>query len=61
SVNTSARMLLPAVPGLSRDAGNLLLVAVYASVALLVLGLTRGRLAFVRQTEAGERALVVEH
>jgi membrane protease YdiL (CAAX protease family) len=61
SVNTSARMILPAVPGLSRDTGNLLLVALYAIVALLILGLSRGRLAIARQTEAAERAPLVEH
>ena len=61
SVNTSARMILPAVPGLSRDTGNLLLVAVYGIVALLILGVTRGRLAFSGQPQAGERAPLVEN
>jgi membrane protease YdiL (CAAX protease family) len=45
AVNTSARLVLPNIPGLSRDQGNLLLVVSYGAVALLVVVLTKGRLA----------------
>jgi hypothetical protein len=45
AINTSARLILPNVPGLSRDEGNLLLVVVYGLVALLLVMLTKGRLA----------------
>ena len=44
AINTSARLILPSVPGMSRDQGNLLLVAAYGAAALLVVALTRGRL-----------------
>jgi membrane protease YdiL (CAAX protease family) len=43
--NTSARLILPNVPGMSRAAGNLLLVVVYGVVALLIVAVTQGRLA----------------
>jgi uncharacterized protein len=43
--NTSARLILPNIPGLSRDEGNMLLVVVYGLVALLLVVLTKGRLA----------------
>ncbi len=45
AINTSVRMILPNVPGLSRDHGNLVLVGVYVLVALVVVVLTKGRLA----------------
>jgi membrane protease YdiL (CAAX protease family) len=45
AINTSARLILPNVPGMSREAGNLLLVVVYGAVALLIIVLTKGRLA----------------
>ena len=45
AVNTSARLILPNIPGLSRDEGNLLLVVVYGTAALLIVALTKGRLA----------------
>lgn len=45
AVNTAARLILPNVPGLSRADGNLLLVAAYGIAALLVVVLTKGRLA----------------
>jgi membrane protease YdiL (CAAX protease family) len=45
AINTSARLILPNIPGLSRDEGNLLLVVVYGLVALLLIVLTKGRLA----------------
>jgi membrane protease YdiL (CAAX protease family) len=45
TINTSTRMILPNVPGMSREAGNLLLVVVYGAVALLIVALTKGRLA----------------
>jgi membrane protease YdiL (CAAX protease family) len=45
AINTSARLILPNIPGLSRDEGNLLLVVVYGLVALLLVVLTKGRLA----------------
>jgi membrane protease YdiL (CAAX protease family) len=45
AVNTSTRLMLPNVPGLSRDEGNLLLVIVYGVVALFIVALTKGRLA----------------
>ncbi len=44
AINTSVRMILPNVPGLSRDHGNLVLVGVYVLVALVVVVLTKGRL-----------------
>jgi membrane protease YdiL (CAAX protease family) len=44
SINTSKRLILPNIPGLSRADGNLLLVAVYSTVALLLVALTQGRL-----------------
>lgn len=44
SINTSTRLLLPNIPGLSRADGNLLLVIVYGAVALLLVALTKGRL-----------------
>ena len=43
--NTSVRTILPNIPGLSRDDGNLVLVGVTSVVALLVVALTKGRLA----------------
>lgn len=43
--NTSTRLILPNVPGLSRAEGNLLLVIVYGAVALLLVAFTRGQLA----------------
>ena len=46
AINTSTRLILPSVPGLSRDDGNLLLVVVYSAIALLVVALTKGRLAY---------------
>jgi membrane protease YdiL (CAAX protease family) len=45
TINTTIRMILPNVPGLSRSDGNLLLVTVYTVVALLLILLTKGRLA----------------
>jgi membrane protease YdiL (CAAX protease family) len=45
SINTSTRLILPNVPGLSRDDGNLMLVLVYGAVALMLIVLTKGRLA----------------
>jgi membrane protease YdiL (CAAX protease family) len=45
AVNTSTRLILPNIPGLSRDEGNLLLVVAYGAVALLLVVLTKGRLA----------------
>jgi uncharacterized protein len=45
AINTPARLILPNVPGLNRDEGNLLLVVVYGLVALLLVVLTKGRLA----------------
>src|SRR4029079_15173093 len=45
TINTSTRLILPNVPGMSREAGNLLLVVVYSAVALLIVMLTKGRLA----------------
>lgn len=45
AINTSTRLILPNVPGLSREDGNLLLVLVYGAVALLLVALTKGRLA----------------
>jgi membrane protease YdiL (CAAX protease family) len=45
TINTSTRLILPNVPGMSREAGNLLLVVVYGVVALLIVALTKGRLA----------------
>lgn len=45
AINTSTRLILPNIPGLSREEGNLLLVVVYGVVALLVVALTKGRLA----------------
>jgi hypothetical protein len=45
TVNTSTRMILPNVPGMSREAGNLLLLVVYGVVALLIIALKKGRLA----------------
>lgn len=45
TINTSTRMILPNVPGLSREAGNLLLVVVYGTAAFLIVALTKGRLA----------------
>jgi membrane protease YdiL (CAAX protease family) len=45
TINTSTRMILPNVPGMSREAGNLLLVVVYGVIALLLVALTKGRLA----------------
>lgn len=45
TINTSTRFILPNVPGMTREAGNLLLVVVYGAIALLVVALTRGRLA----------------
>jgi membrane protease YdiL (CAAX protease family) len=44
TINTSTRMILPNIPGLSRADGNLLLVVVYGAVALLLVAQTRGRL-----------------
>jgi membrane protease YdiL (CAAX protease family) len=61
SVNTSARMILPSVTGLSRDTGNLLLVVVYSIIALVVVGLTGGRLAYSARIEASERVPLVEN
>jgi len=45
AINTSTRLILPNVPGLSREDGNLLLVLAYGAAALLLVALTRGRLA----------------
>jgi membrane protease YdiL (CAAX protease family) len=45
TINTSTRMILPNIPGMSRDEGNLLLVVIYGVVALLIVALTKGRLA----------------
>ena len=45
TMNTTTRMILPNVPGLSRSDGNLLVVTVYTVVALLLIFLTKGRLA----------------
>jgi uncharacterized protein len=45
TINTSTRLILPNVPGMSREAGNLLLVIMYGAMALLVVALTKGRLA----------------
>ncbi len=45
SINTSVRMILPNIPGVSRDEANLVLVGVYVLVALVVVALTKGRLA----------------
>jgi membrane protease YdiL (CAAX protease family) len=53
AINTSTRLILPSVPGLSRDDGNLLLVAVYGVVAVLLLALTKGRLAYAPQAQRG--------
>jgi hypothetical protein len=52
AINTSTRLILPSVPGLSRDEGNLLLVGVYGIVALLIVTLTKGRLAEVSEQSA---------
>lgn len=49
AVNTSTRLILPNVPGLSREAGNGMLVVVYGAVALLIVVLTKGRLAHARE------------
>ena len=45
AINTSTRLILPNVPGLSREDGNLLLVLAYGAAALLLVALTKGRLA----------------
>jgi membrane protease YdiL (CAAX protease family) len=45
SINTSTRLILPNIPGLSRDDGNLTLVVVYSAVALLIIVLTKGGMA----------------
>jgi membrane protease YdiL (CAAX protease family) len=44
TINTSTRLILPNVPGLSREDGNLLMVGVYGVAALLLIALTKGRL-----------------
>jgi membrane protease YdiL (CAAX protease family) len=46
AINTSTRLILPSIPGLNRNDGNLLLVVVYGAVALLLVALTKGRLAY---------------
>jgi hypothetical protein len=45
TINTSVRLILPNIPGVSRDEANLVLVGVYVLVALVVVALTKGRLA----------------
>jgi hypothetical protein len=44
--NTSTRLILSNVPGLSHEEGNLPLVVVYGTLALLLVALTKGKLAF---------------
>jgi uncharacterized protein len=49
AINTSTRLILPNIPGLNRDDGNVLLVVVYGATALLLVALTKGRLAYVSE------------
>jgi membrane protease YdiL (CAAX protease family) len=54
AINTSTRLVLPNVPGVSRGEVNLMLVGVTSVVALLIVALTRGRLAYSPEPTANQ-------